>query len=516
METYSTLEARYLRQTELGHRKAFSQYFTPEPVARFMTDWALGGAREPKRLCDPAFGLGVFASTAWEKRKDLEILGWDVDAHILQVAAKAFPQAELRLGDYLQNGWDERYDAVVCNPPYRKFHDYENRAGVQKLREELGIPLSGFTNLHTLFLLKSLFQLNVGGRCAYILPSEFLNANYGEVPKRFLLEGGALRHVLVFDFKENVFPEVLTTACILLFEKREMPLEELSFTTIRSVEELEQFDVTRVTHRRCELDAACKWRAYYQPSASSLFHHLVPFEQFGKVSRGIATGANAFFVFNEAKRQAYGIAPRFFLPCITRAADVAGDIFTQADFEQLAAANRNVFLLNAKPPLDEAVARYLAKGEAEGISKRFLTAARTPWYALENRPPSPIWATVFHRKGLRFIRNEAGVHNLTTFHCVYPHAQTDLIFAYFLTEVCKEIFEENRREYGNGLRKFEPNDLNRSPVPDFRAIPPALQAQILNAYAAHLANIPGARQVLDAAFRQFLNHSGAIPVLLVT
>ena len=103
----------------------------------------------------------------------------------------------------------------------------------------------------------------------------------------------------------------------------------------------------------------------------------------------------------------------------------------------------------------------------EGVNKKYLTASRNPWYALEKRPPAPIWVSVFNRKGLRFIRNYANVSNLTTFHCVYPQknlfsdVSIDLLFAYLLTDTARKIFEDNSREFGNGLKKFEPNDLNK-------------------------------------------------------
>ena len=61
-------------------------------------------------------------------------------------------------------------------------------------------------------------------------------------------------------------------------------------------------------------------------------------------------------------------------------------------------------------------------------------------------PPAPIWVSVFNRNGLKFIRNEAGISNLITFHCVYlkqsdPSStiNLDLLFAYLLTDIAKEI-----------------------------------------------------------------------------
>ena len=198
----------------------------------------------------------------------------------------------------------------------------------------------------------------------------------------------------------------------------------------------------------------------------------MPFSKYAKVVRGIATGANDYFTFNLSKAKKYGIDSRHLLSCICKCADVKGQLFTEDDFNDLKKRDKKVFLLNAYQNIDSNVLLYLKKGESDGIDKKYLTASRNPWYALEKRPPAPIWVSVFNRKGLRFVRNYANVSNLTTFHCVYPQknlfsdVSIDLLFAYLLTTTAREIFEDNAREYGNGLRKFEPNDLNKGMMID--------------------------------------------------
>ena len=214
-----------------------------------------------------------------------------------------------------------------------------------------------------------------------------------------------------------------------------------------------------------ELNPEIKWRAYYQKQNATLFKNLVPFSNYGKVVRGIATGANEYFMFNQSKAKKHDIDEKYLLPCITKSVDVNDSFFTKENFEELKQQDKNIFLFNATEQ-NEALSKYILKGETEEINKRYLTASRNPWYALEKRTPSPIWVSVFNRNGLRFIRNEANISNLTTFHCIYlnifSEAKVDLLFAYFLTDISKDIFNDNRREYGNGLHKFEPNDINKS------------------------------------------------------
>ena len=116
--------------------------------------------------------------------------------------------------------------------------------------------------------------------------------------------------------------------------------------------------------------------------------------------------------------------------------------------------------------------------------KDIFCASRKPWYALENRSPSPIWVSVFNRRVLRFVRNEANIHNLTTFHCVYTTEEidTDILFSYLLTNVAKDIFLDNSRQYGNGLIKFEPNDLNKGKCVDLRLLSDDEKLYIINIF----------------------------------
>ena len=219
-----------------------------------------------------------------------------------------------------------------------------------------------------------------------------------------------------------------------------------------------------------ELDANIKWKSYYEEGNSCKYNHLVPFSKFAKVSRGIATGANDFFTFKPSKVDDYDIPEECLMPCICKAVDAPQTFFTQNEFTKLINGDKVVYLFNGSiAPDNTSVLRYIHFGEESGINKRYLTASRSPWYAIENRPPAPIWVSVFNRSGLRFIRNEANIHNLTTFHCVYPKntgVDVDVLFAYLITDVSKEIFLDNSRQYGNGLVKFEPNDLNKGMVAD--------------------------------------------------
>jgi adenine-specific DNA-methyltransferase len=63
---------------------------------------------------------------------------------------------------------------------------------------------------------------------------------------------------------------------------------------------------------------------------------------------------------------------------------------------------------------------------------------------------------------------------LTCFHSFYPteygKKYLDILFLYLNTNFAKNLFDREKREYGNGLEKFEPNDINKSLILNFEII----------------------------------------------
>jgi len=217
-----------------------------------------------------------------------------------------------------------------------------------------------------------------------------------------------------------------------------------------------------------ELNPGDKWRMYFRTKSIVKYKNLVPFSYYAQAVRGIATGSNSYFLFSREKQEKFGIPDSFFMHCISKSNQAVLPFFTEEEFHTLLHSGGRVLLFNGKDGRERNVKKYIQAGEEKEVNMGYLTSRRNPWYRIEKREPSPIWAGTFHRKSLRFVRNEAGVYNLTAFHCVYlsiyARKKINVLFAYLLTDTAMEIFSRNAREYGKGLKKLEPNDLNSSRV----------------------------------------------------
>ena len=161
-------ESEYSKIVDLAHRKKFAQFFTPEQIAIFMSNWVLEGLSSEADVLEPAFGLGVFCRTMCRINPNLNITGYDIDNTIFHYALSNFRATNYKISlsneDYLVSSWTQKYDAVICNPPYLKFHDYDNATLIPLVNKNLQTHLNGFTNIYTLFLLKSVSQLKEYGK----------------------------------------------------------------------------------------------------------------------------------------------------------------------------------------------------------------------------------------------------------------------------------------------------------------------------------------------------------------
>ena len=468
------LTDNYSGTVGLEHRQRFGQYFSPQAVASFMCRWAVGN--KPSVLCDPAFGLGAFHAGAMSLGSTAAFVGHEIDPIILRhyhASNLAGAPPSIANTDYLKE-WGRKYGAIVCNPPYMRFQNFAGREEVFSLfQQHLGVRLSGYTNSASAFLLKSLSELEPGGRLAYIMPLEFLNAGYGTEVKKQLLHNSRLKALIRIEAEREVFPDAITSVGIILVSNDGMATP-VRFYSLPNLGDLSSVldSPPQTSMSAGDISPSDKWLKFFESSPCVVDHaNLISIRDFGTFSRGIATGANEFFILSRSKAADLGIPDNALSRCVARSSQVKAPVFSNRELRQLEDDNADVLLLDVTGESSGPVRDYIRLGEEQGFHQRYLTKMRRPWYKVEHRTPAPLLFGVFSRDKFKAIRNHTSAVNLTCFHGFYPtmfgDAYIDRLFLYFNSRAARRILSMSMRRYGDGLDKFEPNDLNLGLAPSF-------------------------------------------------
>ena len=162
------------------------------------------------------------------------------------------------------------------------------------------------------------------------------------------------------------------------------------------------------------------------------------------------------------------------IPCITKSSHVEDTLFNKKQFEKLCKSNKKTYLFDGEKNENKFSKKYLKMGENLDIHLKYLTKNRSPWYSIEKRNISKIWISVFSRDKLKIIWNDTECLTLACFHTFYPtnlgKKYLKIIYLYLQTDLAQKLLNLEKREYGNGLVKFEPNDLNKALILDFRLL----------------------------------------------
>lgn len=485
-----TAQAVYCETQSRAHRKAAGQFFTPRWIASGMARWVV--ACQPEYILDPAVGFGVLLDECRLQGYQGKLLGYDIDATIVGEWRNGmcdYLKAEIRHQDFLATQSEPIASAIV-NPPYNRF---QNRELSGSLRSEIshvvGLPASGYTNQYALFMYLVVSRLRPGGRAAFIVPSEFLATGYGEQVKNFICRNRRLSRIVLFDPAERIFPEAATTACVMLFEG--YPCEALQVWNLSGSLEAEKFYLICKEDRDLIPNASI---SYNQLNPKSNWQGLgwnnqkndgmAPLTEFGDVKRGIATGANEFFLLSPSKAKNWSLVSPNLMDCIASAVSAPSIIFDDAQFKKLYEEDKPCYLFNALGAETDSAQNYVNYGEKMGLDQRYLTRMRKPWHRLESRQPAALLLAVFGRDGFRVCINRTKAVNLTAFHGFYPHADmtqyVPLIWLYLQGSMARLRYASHQRSYGDGLKKLEPGDWSKLYIPNWRRWPPKQQDRALN------------------------------------
>ena len=198
------------------------------------------------------------------------------------------------------------------------------------------------------------------------------------------------------------------------------------------------------------------------------------------VRRGIATGANDFFIIDSDTVARYDI-PSVFLKPILPSPRYLREPIIRATVDGLPDVPCWRYLLDCYLEPDEVrrqypgLWRYLEEGMAKGIPDGYLCAQKEVWYYQEKRDPAPFLASYMGRANgnrecpIRFFVNLSDAIVTNVFLNLYPTSDLTacldgekdrlIELGLALNDVPAERILHAGRAYGGGLHKIEPREL---------------------------------------------------------
>jgi len=514
-----TLQAELDGHKTQAERNKLGQFATPTLLARDVLAYGLAllPKGEPVRFLDPAIGTGSFYAALLSthgRRPVVSAQGFEIDPHYGKPAQALWEGTPLNitLADFTRQAAPadaaKRPNLLICNPPYVRHH-HLNGADKVRLQEAARaashVELSGLAGLYCYFMSLAHSWMSEGGIAGWLIPSEFMDVNYGRALKAYLLREVTLLHIHRFDPNDVQFDDALVSSAVVWFKNAKPPADHAVTFSYGGTMEKPALS-KRVPVR--DVERADKWTRFPKQDAQAE-HDGYRLGDLFAIKRGLATGHNGFFILDEAKVQSLKLPAKFLRPILPSTRYIKADEIN-ADGAGVPLLDKRLYLVDCDRPEDE-IARdypelwaYLQTG-LEHVAPRYLCRTRRNWYTQERRPAAPIVCTYIGRsdhagRPFRFLLNNSKATATNVYLCLYPQPLLAKELArdpaalrplwQALNAIGRETLLGNGRVYGGGMHKLEPKELANVPADELAAVvglgkkAPARQLELEEVFAA--------------------------------
>lgn len=474
-------------------RKARGAFFTPTEMSQFIANWALRSATD--RVLEPSAGEASFLIAAAERLRSLrkrtsqtdlfdsQLHGVEVHEYSARTATDALQSrgfgGTIEVADFFDVTPAPIYDAVIGNPPYIRYQEFNGAARAKGLATALsqGVRLTGLASSWAAFTVHATQFLKPEGRLGLVLPAELLTVNYAASVRQFLMQRFARVRLVLFE--ERVFPGVLEEVVLLLADGNGST-DHFEVFQAESLNDLRKIERDG-TWTPFAPEADGKWTpALLDDEALDTYHTLAesgefePLLSWGETYLGSVTGNNRYFSLTTEQVRLLGLNERELRrisPPGSR--HLRGLTFSESAWKQLAKEGGAVYLFTPKADsLSNEAQRYIESGETTSVHTAYKCRMRKPWYRVPLVPVPDLLLTYMDHERPRFVTNDAGVNHLNSLYGVQfsPERQRlgrELLPLALLNSASLLSAEIVGRAYGGGLLKLEPKEADKLLVPSF-------------------------------------------------
>ena len=474
-------------KSEVGLEKLRGGYYTPEPIARFICDWAIDG--NTKSVLEPSCGDGVFLKATVEKvmeiHPDFSIKDRIVGVELVEREAKKASTygtkviSEDFFGFYKENiEGKQKFDVIIGNPPFIRYQNVDagSREIAFQLMRSAGLHPNKLTNMWLPFLVLSSLALSESGKIGMVIPAELFQVSYAGETREFLAK--YFDRLILITFQKIVFEDIQQEVILLLGEKTS-DNKGIQVIELNDLDDLDNLDLTNFYEYEVkELNHSDeKWIKYFLSCEEiELMRKLrsnadiVPATDLFEINVGLVSGENSFFLLNHEMVKEYqlGKATRMI---IGKTEQLKGVILSERDFKNLVEKGKKVYMFAPKDvpfsELSREEQEYIKYGEKLGFNRGYKCRIRKNWYCVPQswEPDAFILRQV--NRYPRIILNYANAVSTDTIHKIrfLDGVHPEYVAAAFLNSFTLALAEITGRSYGGGVLTFEPSEIRKLMIP---------------------------------------------------
>ncbi len=473
-------------------KKKLGAYYTPQNLCQILANWAITDSNS--KILEPSFGQCGFLEASKVRLTELgcslpkeQIYGCDIDPNAFEFLKKILGSSindkKFILEDFMKlfSGvhWSNDFNASIGNPPYISAHNLtiDQKKDYIKRWKKIGLNIEQRASLWAHFLLHTTTFIAPNGRLAWVLPGAILQADYAVGIREYL--GMIFENTICILMEQRFFlGEGTEEETVILLAKNKLPQENpkpICFAYASTLTELQ--------------DIICRWdlapwegkfvtaRPSYlctNPDALSVYEDLAKntncqkLDSLIKLNIGMVTGANSFFVINEATRKEHDLPKNELRFVLSKIKQAKGLSYSIEDHHESLDTNFRGYLLHVEGVSKNSnIEKYLSQYQQDKIDNNKTFLKRKDWHAPDDNLAPDAFLSVMNHYGPRMVLNEANVNCTNTIHRAYfldqelSLIQKNLITISLLTSFSQLSAEFTGRRYGSGVLKHEPTEMKK-------------------------------------------------------